>query len=437
MSALIVCLPAVAAGPATEYRYVVTRDEQSAAQSGTAQPAVLPTSAGREVVAVVPARQLSWIQASLPKGAAGSGQARLRAVLEGLLEDRLLDDPAQMHFALGPQVSDAGGDDLVWIAACNKAWLESVTAPLEQAARPVVRLVPELWPGGAHAMGDVAYLVGEPDDAWLVQPDARGVVCLPASPASLQGWLRVNEVPGDGEPAVARRLWVEPALVSMVHADDAWGRDQVVMQTPQERWIRALQSPWNLAQFEFAGVGAQRTLKQARALAHGLVSGPRWRWARRGVVVALIVNLVGLNAWAWREKQRLADKRQAVQQVLTQTFPHVRVVVDAPAQMAREVEALRQSTGTQGAQDLEPMLVAAAQVVPAEVLAGVQRLDYSPGELRLAGSGMNEAALRPAMGLFGARGLSARVEGDALVLSAAAGSSAGTPTAPSGARATP
>ena len=46
-------------------------------------------------MAVVPARALSWQRVQLPPGLAlGAGQQtpRLRSVLEGLLEDRLLDD---------------------------------------------------------------------------------------------------------------------------------------------------------------------------------------------------------------------------------------------------------------------------------------------------------------------------------------------------------
>ena len=54
-----------------------------------------------EIVAVVPARALSWQQVTLPQGATAQA-SRLRAVLEGLLEEHLLDDPAQLHFALQP-----------------------------------------------------------------------------------------------------------------------------------------------------------------------------------------------------------------------------------------------------------------------------------------------------------------------------------------------
>ena len=57
----------------------------------------------------MPAAALSWHQVTLPQGSM-SGAVRLRSVLNGLLEDRLLDDPESLHFALEPgaRVGGAG-----------------------------------------------------------------------------------------------------------------------------------------------------------------------------------------------------------------------------------------------------------------------------------------------------------------------------------------
>ena len=72
---------------------------------------------------------------------------------------------------------------------------------------------------------------------------------------------------------------------------------------------------------------------------------PEWRAARWGVAMLLLTQLIGLNAWAWKERSALQAKRDAVRTTLTTTFQSVRVVVDAPVQMEREVAALRQATG--------------------------------------------------------------------------------------------
>lgn len=105
MSALIVLLPPDPGSASAEYEYVVTTDGVAADSHGSAQAALLPLPrrGGTEVVAVVPAAKLSWHRVVLPKGSTAASP-RLRSVLEGLLEDQLLDEPEALHFALPPQV---------------------------------------------------------------------------------------------------------------------------------------------------------------------------------------------------------------------------------------------------------------------------------------------------------------------------------------------
>jgi hypothetical protein len=70
-------------------------------------------------------------------------------------------------------------------------------------------------------------------------------------------------------------------------------------------------------------------------------------------LLLLAANLIGLNAWAWKEQASWQSRRSAIDSTLTRTFPAVKVVVDAPVQMAREVAALRQATGAPSGSDLE------------------------------------------------------------------------------------
>ena len=117
MSTLILFLPSARPGPATDYSYTLTADGHTALRHATAPAALLPepTRPGGEVVAVVPARALSWQRVQLPPGlplGAGQQTPRLRSVLEGLLEDRVLDDAAQLHFAIAPG-AQAGAP--VWV----------------------------------------------------------------------------------------------------------------------------------------------------------------------------------------------------------------------------------------------------------------------------------------------------------------------------------
>jgi general secretion pathway protein N len=56
-----------------------------------------------------------------------------------------------------------------------------------------------------------------------------------------------------------------------------------------------------------------------------------------------------------------------VRDTLRATFPQVRVIVDAPVQMEREVAALRQQTGTPSTRDLDALLAALAAALPGRI----------------------------------------------------------------------
>ena len=97
----------------------------------------------------------------------------------------------------------------------------------------------------------------------------------------------------------------------------------------------------------------------------------------------------------------------------------MQLVVDAPVQMAREVAALQQATGGVAPADLEPMLGAlAASLPPGRVPTAI---DYSAGQLRLRGLGLQAArARRASPATLSSRGYSARSEGDLLLVQAEA-----------------
>jgi general secretion pathway protein L len=89
---LIIALPHDAHAANTGYAHVHS-DGHRVLRSATGAAATLSNAAG-EVVAVVPHSRLSWLPVTLPPASHGP---RLAAVLQGLLEDRLLDDAQQLH----------------------------------------------------------------------------------------------------------------------------------------------------------------------------------------------------------------------------------------------------------------------------------------------------------------------------------------------------
>lgn len=397
MSSLYLQLPAPGLTGSTDFAYVLSTDGRTPGVSGAVAAPLLPVAAGAgaEVVAVVPVAMLSWHRFDWPKGVT-AGSPRLRAAIGGLLEDELLDDPEAMHFALEPQ---ARAGETAWVAACDRAWLRSALQALDAAGRHVTRIVPEFAPQEPPAL----HAIGEGETAQLVMHSEDGVLLMPLAPASL------DLLPDLADDTLCL---AEPAAAA--HAEQLLQRTVVLQPVPQ-RWLQAAQSRWDLAQFEFASSGRARALKKFTSTLGELLHAPRWRPARWGAVLLLAINLVGLNAWAWRERAALADKRESVRATLTQTFPQVQAVIDAPVQMAREVARLRQATGTPSAGDLESLLGALAAGSPDATVSG---LDYSPGELRVRGLRWTPEQLRAAEPALRSQGVTARMQGDALVLQA-------------------
>ncbi|NDP40350.1 MAG: general secretion pathway protein GspL [Rhodoferax sp.] len=408
MTTLIVTLPAEPLDAAALYDYVLTRDGSTVAEQSRAPLALLPLvgKADGEVVALVTAQRLSWHQVQLPKGTLGrrlfqdGGALRVRAVLDGLLEDRLLDDTEQLHFALEPQPPT---DAPVWVAVCERAWLRSAVQVLEQSGRAVNRIVPEFTP---QALADTLYVTGEADAAYLVGAAQGSVAVLPLSRDAIA--LRGG--------AQEKNVVAEPAVVAL--AEQVFQRS-VTLQQSAQRQLQAAQSAWDLAQFDLVTSQSARTWKRWSVGARSLLSAPRWRAARLAVLALLAINLVGLNTWAWKEKSLLNSQRQAIAAVLTTTFPQVRVVVDAPVQMAREVATLQQASGAPSGRDLESMLGAFGAAAP--VAAVPNAIEYAAGEVRLKGLTLNAEQINAISFQLKPQGYAVNVEADNVVIKQGAG----------------
>lgn len=228
---------------------------------------------------ILSTEHLSVLSVTLPP----TPQHRLHAALAGALEEELLDEPADLHFALAPSAhSDIKTGRAFEVMVCNKAWLRGLVDKRTQLGSATQRIVP---------MG-----------------------------AALQA------------------------------------------------------AGWDLAQFDFAPRAAWRGKLQGAC--QTVWQAPQWRAARIAVVLLIVIQLVGINLWAWRDRAALADKRAQINRILLQTYPSTPLVVDATAQMLRATQALRASSGTLGGQDLESQL--------AKLGKSVAQIDYASGHLKVA-----------------------------------------------------
>ncbi len=385
---LIIALPH-SANANTGYAHVHS-DGHAVLRSATGAAATLSAHAG-EVVAVVPHSRLAWLRVQLPPASHGP---RLQSVLHGLLEDRLLDDPQQLHLVLAPEADTTarlGGDALV--AVCDKQWLRDALAPLQAAGLTVQRIVPELSPSDTP----VLQVMGEPDQSQSVLCHAHGVTLLPPNTAQ---WRAFAELSQDD-----LQIQAEPAMVARVQSTL---QRQPMLQSAAQRWVKSSQSDWDLAQGEWAQGRAQRLQRQALAAWQTVLHAPAWRPVRWGLVALIALQVLGLNALAWRERNALNAQQASLQNILKTTFPSVTLVIDAPLQMQREVDVLQQKSGTASSTDFEPLLAALAGVLPAGQTP--QQIHFANHALRVQGVTLDS---NPAgVARLNAQGLSLRQDGN-------------------------
>jgi general secretion pathway protein L len=418
MTTLIITLPPKGIDSTAKLEYVLSADGLSVTTHDTVGLSLLPKSHD-EVVAVVPAQMLSWHRVSLPAGSVPRGLAgerattRLRAILEGLLEDDLLDEPAQMHLALQPQASS---DAVVWVAACDRAWLTAALNALAQAGQPVRRIVPEFTP---QSLANTVVMAGDPDQPWVAGMLRSAAQGGPAADAQVEAGLLVCALNAstldrfmvDMADGAQPQVLAEPAVAALA---ERLCKRPVTLQQRAERLLQASQSSWNLAQFELANLARSRQWSGAMLSAKSFLHAPQWLAARWALVAMVMVNLVGLNAFALREQAGLADTRRAITKVLTETFPRIQVVVDAPLQMGREVAALRRNSGQASASDLESLLAALSTVAPQTyTLTGI---DFETSQLRAKGTGGVDVSAVTAR--LKSAGLNAALQGDQWLISA-------------------
>ncbi|MEY4749319.1 MAG: hypothetical protein RIQ60_1533 [Pseudomonadota bacterium] len=408
-------LASVAGASVTEVFFVWSADGSTVDESGRTAPALL-RQRGAGAVAVLPEEALAWQFIRVPKAPA----ARLPAALLGLVEEQLLVDGEQCHFALAP---GARGGAPAWLAITDRLWLSAQLQALQAAGLQVDRVVPLMAPADALAgeptldLADPA--AGAPVHLHLQTGAELADAELPTGGASsadelvvsLAGPSGVSCWPASG--TLARRLLPDPmpascritASAAAAGAAEVWlsgprGQSDlhISMQSRAERMLEAAASAWNLRQFTLAA--PHRGGTALRAAWQGWTS-PAWRPVRWGLAGLLVVQLIGLNVWAWQQRSALGERRAAMVQLLRSSHPQVRAVLDAPLQMQRETDTLRAAAGRAGDADLEVMMQAVASAWPANTQAA--SLAFEPGrltltspELRAAAADAVAARLRPA-----------------------------------------
>jgi general secretion pathway protein L len=357
----------------TSWAFALSADGRSVTQTGTAAAALLPKA--DHVVLALAEGDVSWHRVEIPKAPA----ARLRSALLGVMEEALLEDDEALHFALAP---GAVPGQTGWVAVTHRPWLAGALVALEESGQSIERVV---CCGMPSELGRGHFFVPAEDaDAGpsLALSRADGAASL-----RLSGGLARALLPAD---VTAMRFTTTPAAATFA---EQWLGSSVALMTEGERALEATQATaagaLNLRQFDL--VARHRGTRALREIGKRFLSS-EWRPVRVGLAAVVLLHVIGLNAFAWQQRQAISAKREAMTALLKSAHPGVRAVLDAPVQMQRETERLRAAAGRAGDNDLEALMGAAASAWP-DGIGPAQSLRFEAGRLTLTAPGFAEPQL--------------------------------------------
>ncbi|MEX3853859.1 general secretion pathway protein L [Paraburkholderia youngii] len=424
MSTLIVLLPPRdPAVPSQEWQlpelpFVLLDKAERTQRAGRSALALLPRA--NTTVLMVAARDLLLMPATLPplRG------PKLRQALPNIVEDQLIQDPQTCHIAVDPQ---GLGEGRHLLAIIDRGWFrficEAFTAAGHRSLRavPVTRCLPPApvteVAGNVDETAEVrepvmagaaSVATSPPGVAPVVAPEAPSIVPMVAAvlgavvqtaPALLvegavdSGVPRVElaiarGVQGEGLAAPANAVnatlsaLAGAAPVSLYMLTEVPGNEPNQPTTSPARLAshihgasplpfeqlarRALECRFDLCQFEFASQPWRLDRATLRRLRLPIVLA----------VAALVVAIIGANVqWLMLARQRDAINTQMTE-LLLNTFPKTTVVLDAPDQMARQLQQLRVAAGELSPEDFLSLADGLARSLSPLPVNGIAALDY-------------------------------------------------------------
>ena len=313
------------------------------------------------LIGVLPVAAVSWHRIQLPK--ARLSAPKLRAVIHGLLEDVLLDDPNSLHFVLEP---DFKTGTPVWVAVCDKNWLDLNLKSLANEGHSPKRLIPEHFPHDWNGSLPEGSIWMRSSGAWISWGDQSGVHQFPLGESS-----STHQVNKRTFSEMFSRIHVG-VDVSLSGLDDYPNATRASLD---QRVERILSTKWNLAQYEFS----PKTKRIARILeiADSISYDVRWKSTRIALFFFVVSCAVGTNLVAWKENELLKHQDKLMIEMLHTSFPKITTVIDPLLQMKKEIENLRRAAGQVELEDAEFLLASfGATQVSKETGASNVSLDY-------------------------------------------------------------
>lgn len=340
-----------------------------------------PAAQGRNVVVLVPARDVLRTRAEVP---VKSG-TRLLQALPFALEEQLAEDIEDLHFAAGPR----GTDGRVDVAAVRRDTMTSWLAGLEAAGIAPQRVCSEA--DAVAPMPNTATLTVQDDGAVLVEADGTTTaIDTGAIEGVLALWLarRTAAAESDAGPL---HLVVYGSPGALAPLEAAWDELRPQVESLDVRVLAEGPLPRLAAQAVTApGVNL---LQGAFARQSGLGAWwPAWRLAA-ALLLALALLATGT---ALLELRRLRGEVAALDATIDQAFhyvfPDAGPIQDARAQLSSQLQRLGGQGGGASHEFLDALRVV-AQAVAGIGGARVEAVSYRTGTLELRLRAPNVEAL--------------------------------------------
>jgi general secretion pathway protein L len=313
LTTLYIRLPARADHEGALARFALVADGGAVVQQGEGALRAMGdvVAASGHVVLLLAAADVTLLQVKTPP----LSNARLKAALPGLVEEQVLGDPEDCVLVAAPAQLDGA---MRTVAVTQRAWLEAIVkALLAQGARTVAAVPSQLCL--PLAPGNVSCAI-----------DASGVTLRHGQYLGLG--LAVA-----GSPAVALQtaralagdsplnLYVDPAQLGEYQALVQEAGPGIHVEA--EHWAHWIAGAKSTTLDLVPGLGAAGA--QVR-------DWKKWRWPLRLALLAMLVNLVGLNVQWMRLKREAETITQGMTQTFRAAYPKETVISSDPAAQMRQ-----------------------------------------------------------------------------------------------------
>jgi general secretion pathway protein L len=306
--------------------------------------------------------------------------AKLRQALPNLLEDRLLSESADLHFAFEPPARSSGSTTLaaqpkIAVSVIDRGLLTRALDVFNETGIRVRAAYSEIYSVPAPAAGVLALRVDR----------GRGI----ARSGRHEGFAFDLETTGLPAPVAlaARQLGVKRLWV--------FGRDSAKLQalgretglqidvSQRDVDVSAAETGVNLLQGPFAQGGLFGGLSVAGLpkLTFATLKGPLV-WA----VVAIATFIAGMNAYFFKLDTESRDLRAQMENAFRSTFPGAAPLGDpglVVLQTQRELSGLRARAGLASADDFSVLNAQLAQLLSTAPLGSVAGLEFREGTLKV------------------------------------------------------